>query len=81
MKREYQNNTQLGEIIREAKKYFAQGDRVLLAQRIGVSTATISHYLNGKINRPNPDIVNAIVDLAEERKDVFNSAKARLLNQ
>lgn len=75
---ELQNNPKFGEIINEAKKFLAQGDRLILAQRAGVSRATISHYLNGKIGQPNSKIVNVIVELAAERRSELNSAKAKL---
>ena len=81
MKNELQNNTKFGEIMNEAKRYFVQGDRLLLAQRAGVSRATISHYLHGRISLPRQEVIDVIVALANERRNSFSSAKAKLFNQ
>jgi hypothetical protein len=50
-------------------KYIAHGDMIQISLKTGIKLAVVSNHLNGKVKTPNIKIIQAALDIIEERRN------------
>jgi lambda repressor-like predicted transcriptional regulator len=66
------------EYIQKIRNNLKHGDIAELSRRLGVSNVVINNHLSGKVSKVNKTIVDAAIDLIEEKRIIEQEYNNRL---